>query len=608
MNKNDPIVAPLPASGARRPGASVREPALARLVDPEILQRLQDWFVDTCGLGLELRDEHGQLATRPCYQNVFCKAVMGSPHGETLARAHFLKALRKATRNREVIRYALLPNVVVVAAPIYLESRCVGAVLMSAQSGVALTPRQVVQLADEIGLTSAALKAALDAGQTVDLAVFLRAVDTLPFVAHTISWLCVHGAEALEKLHQIETLHKVSRLLTSTLDLRKVLKLVARSAVEVSGAKGCSMRLLNPRTRRLEMKSHYNLSRRYLGKGDVPLRESPIDQAAIRKGFVQIPDMLSDPRVLYPKEAAEEGIRSGISVALMFKRRPVGTLHLYTAEQHTFDADEIRVLKSLANQAAVAIHNAQLYAQAQEKRKLDRELRVAGVIQTQLLPHRPPRLTGFDLAAASHPCSDVGGDFYDFIPTREGGMALAIADVAGKGVPGALLMASARAALRAYVERTSSPRDLMERLNVFLCHDTHSMHFVSLFCGVLDPHTRAFIYTNAGHNPPILMRQGRLTSLDAGGLVLGAEETARYEQAAVQLRRGDVILFYTDGVTEALNVEGQVFGVERLNQRMLAGADLGASALIKRVCNAVRLHTKGEEQSDDITLVALRVL
>ena len=196
------------------------------------------------------------------------------------------------------------------------------------------------------------------------------------------------------------------------------------------------------------------------------------------------------------------------------------------------------MLRSLANQAAVAIENAQLYQQSIEKRKLDRELRWAGRIQEQLLPERPPTVTGFDIAAQSIPCSEVGGDFYDFIRVKGDRVAFVIADVAGKGVPAALLMATARAALRAHLESTTEPRQLMRRLNRNLCHDSRSGQFVSLFCGVLDPARRIVSYTNAGHNPPLVIRGGRAEPLEKGGMVLGADLGEEYEQADVPLRRG----------------------------------------------------------------------
>jgi len=593
----------------RRAGPKKRDDGpVAIPAAPEVLQRVQDWFAETCGCSVEIRDRSGELVTQPDYQDAFSKLVLESEAGRAAARKGLLKALRRFAPNREVIKYPLLTNIVQLAAPIFCQGRCAGALVLSVRAGEAPSGAEMKRLERTLALPAEELEAALRASPPADMADYIKAADKLPSVAKTIGWLCDQGAQLRAQLRRLESLYRVNRMLASTLDLRKVLDLVARSAVEVAGAKGCSVRLLDPKSRRLNIKSYYNLSQRYLDKGEVILDQSPIDKAALRGEIVQIPDMVNDPRVLYPKEAEREGIRSGISLGLIAKRKPVGTLHLYTAERREFDANEVQLLRSLADQAAVAIHNAQLYEEAQAKRRLEREMRVAGAIQAQLLPEAPPELPGFDIAALGLPCSEVGGDFYDFVPTREGKIAIVIADVAGKGMPGALLMASTRAAARAYLERTCRPREVVERLNVFLSHDTRAGQFVSLFCGVLDPAGKTLAYTNGGHNPPLLIRHRRAIPLEVGGLVLGAEEDESYEEESVSLRKGDRLLFYTDGVTEAHNARGQVFGSERLVSIALRRPRAGAAALLRAIRGALRRHAGGTQQSDDITLVVLRVL
>ena len=583
------------------------ETALASLVARDVLQRVQDWFADSSGISVVVRDLEGRRVTRPNYQNPFCERVMESGAGEDACRAAYRKHLPHAARRHDLVKYVASVHLLQSAAPIFVEDVCVGCIVMGGRPEARLSARRLASLSRAISVPADDLASALANVPEWTEEELTRAADHLQAVAHTLEWLCIQGASLRGKLQELESLFEVSRLLASTLDLRKVLKLVARSVVEVLGAKACSIRLLGRRSQRLEVKSYYNLSRRYLNKGVVTLEDSQIDQAALTGAVVQIPDMLNDPRVLYPREAAQEGIRSGVSVGLISKGKPVGTLHAYRAEAGAFDDSAIQIVSSLANYAAVAIDNAQLYQQAQQKRRIQRELRVAGVIQARLLPAAPPDIPGFDIATASVPCQEVGGDFFDFVRLRDGQVAFLIADVAGKGVPGALLMASARATARAYLERTSLPHEAVRRLNVAISHDTRTGHFVSLFCGVLDPHRRRFIYTNAGHNPPLLLRAGRATPLETGGLVLGAEEEEVYEEGRVDLAKGDIVVFYTDGVTEALNAKDEIFGVERLTAMLLNAADASAEEIVTCTRDAIARHTTGVEQSDDITMIVMRV-
>ena len=585
----------------------LRETAVRDLLDVEVLQRLQDWVAETNRVSVIVRDLDGRPVTKPSCQNPFCKMVMGSPYGELSCRISNRKVVKRAATEHRVVKYVCHAGLAQFAAPIEVEGVCVGTIVMGDRPEGRVSPEQIAALSRKTGVSEEKLTEALRSVAPWSDEEMERTVTFLLSIANAVAALYYQGTELRAKLNEIRSLYEVSKLLAGTLDLKKVLNLVAKSATEILGAKGCSIRLLQKRGRELVVKSFYNLSQRYLDKGPLLVSRSPIDKAALRGKLVQMPDMMNDPRVLYPKEAEQEGIRSGVSVGLISKKRPIGTLHLYSAEPRYFDQAEEQVIRSLANQAAIAIQNAQLYQESLEKRKLTRELRVAGQIQEQLLPERPPEIPGFEIAAASIPCSEVGGDFYDFVSLRDGSTGIIIADVAGKGVPGALLMASARAGLRAHLESVSEPREVMRRLNLNLCHDTQSRQFVSLFCGILDPDRRVLCYTNAGHNPPLLIRQGGTTELEEGGLVLGADEEETYAQDGVSLQSGDLILFYTDGVTEALNPQDQIFGVERLLQVVRRAGEADAEEIIERIRVAVRHFAHGTPQSDDITLVVMRV-
>jgi len=595
-----------PARAQRR--RILRETRLSGLVSVTVLQRVQDSSAETQGVSLSVRDLSGEPVTRPSRPDPFCRLVLESEYGERRARESYCRALKRAAPDAEMFSYASPVGLRHTAVSIMVEGERVGCLVMSRPQKKGVSARRIVALARETGVMEGELMAALMRSEPCTTAGVARTKTFLKSVANTIGWLCVQGAILRGKLEEQDALFKVTSLLAATLDLRKVLKLVARSAVEVVGAKGCSVRLLDRQGKRLEIKSYYNLSRRYLDKGAVVLADSAIDQAALAGEVVQIDDMVNDPRVLYPEEARREGLHSGVSLGLIGHRQAVGTLHVYRSERGGFLRDEVRMLQALANHAAVAITNARLYEESQAKRRMERELRVAGEIQRQLLPRRAPKIAGFDIAAVSLPCHQVGGDFFDFVPTREGRTAVIIGDVAGKGVPAALEMASARAAIRAYLERTNRPSEAVHRLNVFLSHDIRGGRFVTLFCGVIEPGARVFEYCNGGHNPPLLMRDGETIPLETGGMVLGADEEEWYENGNVRLRKGDLLVFYTDGVTEAVSRRGELFGTERL-MRVLRRKQAAASRdIVKGVREAIRRFARGAEQSDDITLIVARAV
>jgi serine phosphatase RsbU (regulator of sigma subunit) len=344
-------------------------------------------------------------------------------------------------------------------------------------------------------------------------------------------------------------------------------------------------------------------------KGPVIIAQSVIDKQVMRGKVVQIADMVHDPRVLYPAEAAQEGLRSGLAVPLVTKGRVIGALHLYSSEPHVFTEHEVRTIRALANLAATAIENAALYKASLEKQALDRELSVAHEIQQRLLPQTSPRVAGFDISAVSRPCHQVGGDFYDFIPLDDEHLAFVIADVAGKGVPGAILMASTRAVLRAQVEYApgARPSRVASRVNRVLYRDTSSSQFVSLFYGVLHLKARQLVYTNAGHNRPFCLGD-QIIYLDRGGVVLGALPRETYAQGRLELHRGDVLVFYTDGITEAMHPKkADTFGEDRLLQVVTKNRRRRAAEIVRAILDDVRAFTRGAPASDDRTLMIIKV-
>ena len=238
------------------------------------------------------------------------------------------------------------------------------------------------------------------------------------------------------------------------------------------------------------------------------------------------------------------------------------------------------------------------------------ELKIAHDIQMSFLPERLPEVPGFELAALSLPAKEVGGDFYDAIPLPGGRTAFVIADVSGKGVPAALFMALSRTVLRANSLIPRSARDAVTEANMLIAEDAKSGMFVTLFYAVADPGKKTLTYVNAGHNPPLLFRpgSGRPTGLKGTGIILGVMPEAEYGEETIHLVSGDLVLLYTDGVTEAINPDEEQFGEERLIETASASLDLPPAEIVERVRDAVMAFSGDEPQFDDLTLMILRVV
>jgi sigma-B regulation protein RsbU (phosphoserine phosphatase) len=274
-----------------------------------------------------------------------------------------------------------------------------------------------------------------------------------------------------------------------------------------------------------------------------------------------------------------------------------------------FTKEDIPLFSILADQAAIALEKARLQQEAIEKQLLEQELEMAHQIQRGFWPQQAPRYEGVELAGLNVPAVYVGGDYYDFIPLDDGGCALAIGDVSGKGVPAALLMATLRSSLRAQIENNHAAAETVFLVNNMLVKDTPADKFATLFYGVLDTASFEFTYVNAGHNPPILYDRKRkqMKRLATGGPIIGVLEHHSFEASCEKLQPGQLLLLYTDGVTEALNRKEEIFGEARLQELIRRHAAEDAKTLIDRVHQAVVDFTEGVLRLDDMTLMVMKI-
>ncbi len=580
---------------------------LVDFVDLDLLQRFQDRFARAIGVSAVIRDPQGHAVTRPSIPNRFCALINSGSRGREHCRDSSVRLTLQALSSGQVAEDRCPVGFHRFAAPIKMGNLTLGAMIIG---------EIMEDPADHAHMTAVALDLGLNPGDLLDAAQELKlsspteialSVDFIQFAASALAQLCYEGARLRRQLQAMQTVRGSGELFGSPLAIEDVLQTIVRVVQHELRVKAVGLRLLDEDTGQLLVKATVGLSQDYLRKGPVPFGVSLIDQEVMEGGTIYIRDIRTDPRVLYPQEMEREGIRSALVIPLKVKDRPIGLLRIYAAEERVFDETDLQLAEVIAAQSAIAIENTRLYQAALAKERMDAELDLASRIQSHLLPDAPPRLPGFDVAAVSLPCRAVGGDFFDFIRLKNTQTGIVIADVCGKSVGGALLMAAARSSLRVHSEYITTPAQLLDRLNHSLLRGTHPEEFVTLFYGVLDTENRQLTYTNAGHNPGLLYRSDSMMQLRTGGVVLGVIENTPYEQETVQLLPGDILVLYTDGLNEARNAENQMFGLERLHHIIRRHQQMSAADIIQRLVGAIQQFSRPREQSDDLTILLIKV-
>lgn len=413
--------------------------------------------------------------------------------------------------------------------------------------------------------------------------------------------------DLLERIDALHAVFDLSDLFTGTQDLTDVLTTTAERVTKMMGARACGIRLLKEETGELVVRATYNLSEAYLNKGPVLVGENPIDAAAMAGETVYIAQAWTDPRVRYPEQAKAEGLVSGLCVPMTYRGQTVGVIRVYTGEPHRFSAEDEAVLRLAGSQAAAGIINARLLVEHREAERHQRQMRYAGEIQRRMIPDHPPQHRSISFGCVYDVSLDVGGDFYDFIELSDGSIGFAIADVVGKGIPAALMMASVRSALRARALGADRIGRIMSQVNQHLHRDTLVSEFATLFYGVFAAERRILTYVNAGHDPPLLLRGDSFRELDTGGTVIGVIPEAVFDEEVIDLEPGDVIVFYTDGVVDAMNFEGESFGRDRLRASIRKYRDAEAPTLAQQIKWDTRRFAGLAPQTDDLTVVVAKV-
>ncbi len=319
-------------------------------------------------------------------------------------------------------------------------------------------------------------------------------------------------------------------------------------------------------------------------------------------------DPANDPR--FQGTRWDHTVRSIICVPMVARSKLVGTLTIYNKKDDSgFTEADQRLVSILAAQSAQVLENARLHEEEREFHQIQEELRLANQIQSKLLPEQMPRVEGYDLAGMSKPAHSVGGDFFDFVPIGEKQLCFWVGDVAGKGLPAALTMATIQATLRGNTASSQDVSRVLDRTNRYLCGNTTRSTFVTLFLGVLDAGKHVVHYGNAGHNRPLLLKNGQdPQTLSHGDLVLGFSEEIVFEEISVQLDPGDVLVVYSDGINESMSSERVQYGEERLVETISSRRSESAKVMIRAVVDSVQEHAGRAPQADDLTIAIIKRL
>lgn len=574
---------------------------LTDFMDVATLQEIQDSFAAVANVRAIITDADGNILTQQTPTADFLKRQQAIAQAEENVQQSGGSAGGPSEGPQKEGREYV--------APIMVNGQRLGTIRMSRINSTA-------SFGLEDGrLQALALKAGIDGKQlkTV-LAQLIRAQNTRPaaiqflfLLANAVARLCYQEFELRQRIHEMTALYTLATMLSNTRDLSTVLQRTAQTVCEVMGTKAASIRLIDEENDELVIKAVYNLSPQYQAKGPLLLSKAAIDAVALGpQGYEVVRDMAADPRVQYRDEAKREGVVSTLSAGMRYKGKAIGALRVYTDHETTFTTIQINLLKAVASQAAAAIENARLLAEGIKAEQLEQQVKMAAEVQQRMVPQSPPEVPGLGLASIYVPAQTLGGDFFDFIPLPDNNWGIVIADVSGKGVPASLTMAAVRAALRAQVDNVFYLYEIMHRLNVMVYRDTKPAEFVSLFYGVYDARNRRLTYCNAGHLPPVLLRDGKAIELTESNLVLGVDPGEQYQQAVIDLKPRDGLLLYTDGLNEGMNFQTQMFGRQRVLdsfQRFGADSPGQPEAVSQNMLWELRKFVGMAKPSDDITMI-----
>jgi serine phosphatase RsbU (regulator of sigma subunit) len=416
------------------------------------------------------------------------------------------------------------------------------------------------------------------------------------------------SARILKQNQILSALSQASMALISNRPLTELLDFILELAFKVTRAERGFLMLTKP-DGSLEVEAVRTTSGNAPATSEGIIFSNSIANRVVKeKVSILTRNALTDERFQSQHSIISLGIRSAMCVPLWHDDAVTGLVYVdCLRRENSFNQDDLTLLTSLANVAAIKLENAKLLEEMIEKKRMERELEFASEIQQNLLPSKAPRYPGWDLVGTNTPCYTIGGDYFDFIE-RPSSLAVALGDVSGKGAGAALMMMVLRATVHFACQRETLPEAILSQTNAVMYHNSPTQSFVTFFFGDLETQTGKMRYINAGHIPPVLYRAktGALERLTFGGTVLGLFPETPFDTGEIEFDSGDVLIVFTDGLSEAWGDNEEEFGEERLGELVRTNASLSARDLERLIQNEVETFTSGSRATDDRTLIVVK--
>jgi sigma-B regulation protein RsbU (phosphoserine phosphatase) len=399
-------------------------------------------------------------------------------------------------------------------------------------------------------------------------------------------------------------LNEIARELTSILNLDELLGRIAELIRRLIDYQMFSILLVDAAGEKLQHRFSLRFNENIHLKHEIPLGRGLVGHAAESKQAVLVPDVTKDARYV---EANPE-TRSELAVPLIYKGKVIGVLDLEHTRRGFFTEEHQRTMTTLAAQIAIAVENARLYEEIErQERRLERDLALARELQGRLLPQTNPKLAHLDVAAKFVPARAIGGDLYDFIPYSMSRLGIVIGDVSGKGAPAAIYAALVSGIIRSHAPIEPGSAEMLSAVNLSLAERRIEAQFVSIIYAVWDDEHRTLTVANSGLPRPIFVHGGKNEVIEATGLPLGLFDEADYDEFKFRMKPGDMFVFFSDGILDARNRKGELFGRGRVEQIISECASKSANCVVDSLFKAAAEHSAGVETFDDQTVVAIKV-
>ncbi|MFY9940404.1 MAG: SpoIIE family protein phosphatase [Silvibacterium sp.] len=403
----------------------------------------------------------------------------------------------------------------------------------------------------------------------------------------------------------LEVLNEISRELTSILDVDALLERVGQLLRRIIDFQMFSVWLINESEKLLENRYAVRFGERFYPTEKVPINRGLVGVAMTERRLVHVPDVRKDPRYVMVNPEA----RSEMAVPLIYKGKVIGVLDLEHTRTNYFNEDHERAMSTLSAQIAISIENAQLYQRvAQQEQRLERDLALAREVQLRLLPPLKPKHKYAEFSARFVPARSIGGDIYDFVQYDSNRSAIVLGDVSGKATPAALYAALVSGIMRSAANQLLSPSALLESLNDSLQERKLDSQYVVMLYSLWNDENRTLQIANAGASQPLFVRNGEVDTVHAEGFPLGMFPNVKYEEFTLSTQPGDSLIFFSDGITDAQNADGDMFGDDRLKAIVKKNSQKSASKIADAILSEVSKFQGERDRFDDETVVVLRVL